>query len=130
MGLAERLGIGSASRHDRASHEIDFAAVRLDVIDHDVAIRSPPFGAIIDAVSFQQRRRVYGAVGDAAGKSRRISAKQRVSDDRVNAVGAIKSKGAKDFHRVKADLNAGSDTSEASSLLIDGDIDAELAAAL
>ena len=51
-----------------------FAAVRLDVIDDDVAIRSPPFGAIIDAVSVQQRCRVYGAVGDAAGKSRRISA--------------------------------------------------------
>ena len=53
-------------------HEIDLAAARLDVIDDDVAIRSPPFGAIIDAVSVQQRCRVHGAVGDAAGKSRRL----------------------------------------------------------
>jgi hypothetical protein len=37
----------------------------------------------------------------------------------------LKSKGAQDFHRVKADLNAGSDTSEAASLLIDGHVDAD-----
>ena len=48
----------------------------------------------------------------------------RAGIERGRAQICLKSKGAKDFHRVKADLNAGSNTSEASSLLIDGDIDA------
>src|SRR5271163_1657667 len=81
-------GFQSEAGFGLTSHKIDFAAVRLDVVDDDVAIRSPPFGAIVDPVSVQQRCRVYGAVGDLAGKSRRVPAEQRVPDYRVNAVGA------------------------------------------
>jgi len=40
-----------------AGDEVDLAAIRLDIVDHDVAIRSPPFGAIADLISVQQRRR-------------------------------------------------------------------------
>jgi len=45
--------------------------------------------------------------------------------ERGRAQFRLKSKGAQDFHRVKTDLNAGSDTSEAPSLLIDGDVDTD-----
>jgi len=39
-----------------AGHEIDLAAVRLDVINHNVAVLSPPFGAVIDFPSAKKRR--------------------------------------------------------------------------
>ena len=77
----------SKTRFGLTGHKIDFAAIRLDVVDDNVAIRSPPFGAIVDLISVQQRCRKYGAVGDAPGKSRRIVTEQRVPDYRVNAVG-------------------------------------------
>ena len=62
----------SETRFGLTGHKIDFAAVRLDVVDDDVAIRSPPFGAIVDLISVQQHCGKYGAIGDAAGKSWRV----------------------------------------------------------
>jgi hypothetical protein len=64
----------SETRFGLTGHKIDFAAVRLDVVDDDVAIQSPPFGAIVDLTSAQQRRGKYGAIGDTAGESWRIPA--------------------------------------------------------
>ena len=77
----------SETRFGLTGHKIDFASVGLDIVDDDVAIRSPPFGAIVDLISVQQRCREYGAVGDAPGKSRRIPTEQRVPDYRVNTIG-------------------------------------------
>ena len=68
-------------------HEVDFAPVGLDVVDDDVAIRPPPFGAIVDLMPVQQSGRVHRAVGDAAGKIRQILAEQNVPNQRVNAIG-------------------------------------------
>ena len=43
-----------------AGDEVDLAAVGLDVIDDDVAVLAPPFGAIVDLVAAQQRGGIGG----------------------------------------------------------------------
>ena len=71
-----------------AGDEVDFAAVRLDVVDDDVAVLAPPFGAIVDGLAAEQRRGIGRPVGDAAGEIHRRGAEQDVAHHGMNAVGA------------------------------------------
>jgi hypothetical protein len=59
-----RPGLDTEIRLRLAGDEIDLAAVRLDVIDDDVAVLAPPFGAIVDLCATEQRGGIGGAVGD------------------------------------------------------------------
>jgi len=83
-----RPGFDAKLRLGLAGDEIDLAAVRLDVIDHDVAVLAPPFGAIIDPYPAEQRGGIGRAVGDPPGECHGRRAEQDVPDDGMHAVGA------------------------------------------
>jgi hypothetical protein len=63
-----RPGLDAEIRLRLAGDEVDLAAVRLDVIDDDVAVLAPPFGAIVDLFAAEQRGGIGGAVGDPPGE--------------------------------------------------------------
>src|SRR5437868_6446443 len=79
-------GLDPELRLGLAGDKVDLAAVRLDVIDDDVAVLAPPFGAIVDPFAVEQRGRIGRAVGDAPGETDRGDAEQDVSHDGMNAI--------------------------------------------
>ena len=83
-----RPGFDAEFRLGLAGDEIDLAAVRLDVIDDDVAVLAPPFGAVVDPLAIEQRGRIRRAIGDASGEIHRRLPEQDIAHDRMHAVGA------------------------------------------
>src|SRR5580700_11379441 len=69
-------------------HKVDIAAVWFDIVDDDVAVRPPPFSAIVDPIAVEQCRRINRAVSNTARKIRLILSEQYVPDYRMNTVGA------------------------------------------
>ena len=62
---------GAANRLRLAGDKVDFAAVRLDVVDNDVPVFSPPLGAIIYLLPAKKGSRIGGSVCNAPGKIHR-----------------------------------------------------------
>src|SRR3974390_817849 len=71
-----------------AGDEVKLAAVPGRVIDHDVAIFAPPFGARAGDFSRQEAGAENGTVGDAAAMYRLVGPDDDLAHHRVNAVGA------------------------------------------
>jgi hypothetical protein len=60
------------SRFGLTGHEVDLASIRLDIIDDDVTIGTPPFGAVIDLMSAKEFCREHGPISDPAREIRLV----------------------------------------------------------
>ena len=88
-GGRPRFARHPARRLRHAGDKIKFAALRRDVIDHDVPVESPPLGARRpDVEAVQQRRRKHRPVRDAPFVQRLVRPNDDVAHQRMHAVGA------------------------------------------
>src|SRR5215469_282709 len=55
-----------------ARHEVDFTAIGLDIVDHDMPIGAPPFGTVINLAAVEESCREYSPIGDLPSEIRLI----------------------------------------------------------
>src|SRR5215475_4684958 len=72
----------------RAGHQINLIARLVDVIDQNVAVRSPPFGAVARLHAVEQCRRIDRPMSDGAGETRLAWPDNRLAELRVDAIRA------------------------------------------
>src|SRR3984893_17202938 len=103
----------------RAGHKINLVARLLDVIDQNVAVRSPPFGAVAHLHAAEQRRRIDRSMRDRAGEARLARTHDRLAELGVHAVRAdhhvrlgLRSVGEAHMHHVAALLHIGEPPAE------------------
>ncbi len=83
-----RPGFDPETRLRLAGREIDLVPRRGDVIDHDMAVRPPPLGAVVhQLVAVEQLRRDRRPVRQSTGKPRLLNAQHPVAHRRMHAVG-------------------------------------------
>ncbi len=82
---------------------------------------SPPFAALVDGETFEQRRRECGAVGDTAGEVRRLGAAPEFAHAGVDAVGRDNGVGLGVRSVGKADRHAAGTPVEIDELLVERD---------